>query len=66
MHLVIGAQHLPVAQVGPDFVILKKPIDFGPTQAELIVQIDGTEKRRKIFLPQGSRVTDAETPVASL
>ena len=66
MNLIVGAQSLSVAQVGADFLILKTPIDLPPTRGELVVQIDGTEKRRTIFLPQGIRVADTETRVTAV
>jgi len=65
MQLIVGAQSLAVAQIGPDFLILKTPADLAPTRAEIVVQIDGTERRRAIFLPQGSRKADVETRIAT-
>jgi len=66
MHLIVGAQCFAVAQVGPDFMILETPVDLPPTQGELVVRIDGDEKRRSIDLPHGARATDAETRIASV
>jgi hypothetical protein len=64
MHLLVGTQSLSVAQVGPDFIILEAPASLTPARAELVVEIDGTEERTPIFLPDGVRATDERTRIA--
>ena len=64
MYVLAGAQEFPVAQIGPDFVVLESPLDLSPTHAELVVEIDHSEKRRTVFLPRGIHATDCETPIA--
>ena len=64
MQLIAGAQSLAVAQVGPDFAILKTPVDLEPTRAELVVEIDGNEIRRTVYLPEGARAAEIETRIA--
>jgi hypothetical protein len=49
MQLETALGTLSVAQTGPDFVILEKAMDLPPGRAELVVRIDGSEKRRAIF-----------------
>lgn len=65
MHVIAGRNHLGVAQVGPDFMIVEDPIELPPTPAELVVQIDGHEKRRSIYLPDGIQKAILRTRIAS-
>lgn len=53
MHLLIERTRLGVAQLGPDFAILATRVNLPATTAELVVQIDGHEKRRTVYLPDG-------------
>jgi hypothetical protein len=64
MHLAVGARTLVVAQTGPDFVILEKPLDLSVPRAELVVQIDSAEERVQVFLPDGIRSLDERTRIA--
>lgn len=64
MRLIVGTMTLSVAQVGPDFIILRAPIHLSPARAELVVEIDGAEERTAIFLPDGVRATDEQTRIA--
>lgn len=66
MHLAVGSRRLAIVQVGPDFMILAEPVEIPPTRGELVVEIDGDEKRRTIYLPEGIRATDIQTPIASI
>jgi hypothetical protein len=65
MHLLVETRKLSVAQVGPDFLILEEPASFGPTRAELVVEIDGAQERTLVFLPDGIRATDQRTRMAT-
>jgi hypothetical protein len=52
MHIVRDASALPVAQLGPDFLILENADDFdGP--AELILCVDGVTHSRHVQLQCG-------------
>jgi hypothetical protein len=53
MHLVVDGQKLPIAQLGPDFLILRKTVDHPPADAILFVSIDGKVREWEIRLPDG-------------
>jgi len=61
MQLVLpGGDSLPVAQSGPDFLILEQPENRPPTSAELVIEVDGSVSRYPCFLANGisgARVT---------
>ena len=51
--LLPGGDSLPVAQSGPDFLILKQPAMRPPTPAELVIDVDGSVSRYPCFLADG-------------
>lgn len=64
MHLETERGRLAVVQTGPDFVILENPVDLPRGRAELVVQIDGNEKRRRVSLPDGVCANENRTRIA--
>lgn len=55
MQLRVNGSTLSVREVGPDFIVLANSIDHPPTDAELIISIDGQEDRRILTLVDGLR-----------
>ena len=53
MQLLVDAISIPIAQMGPDFVLLREPISLRPGQATLVLRVDHREKRWRIWLPIG-------------
>ena len=53
MQLVVNGWSIPIAQMRPDYLLLNAPVDHPPTDANVIVQIDETESRWNIHLPNG-------------
>jgi hypothetical protein len=64
MRLVVDGAELPVVQLGPDFLILEKPIDSAAGAAELVLQVDSSERRWPVALPDGLRSTALRTRTA--
>jgi hypothetical protein len=53
MHLRLNGHVLPIAQLGPDFLVLKEPLDHPPADAEIDMSIDGQESRWPVYLAEG-------------
>jgi hypothetical protein len=53
IQLLIDGGSVPVAQLGPDFLLLDAPFDHPPGNAGLILQVDQNESRWDICLPNG-------------
>ena len=53
IHLHIDGEALPVAQLGPDFLILRTPIAHPPCDAEIAMSIDGHEQRWGVHWSMG-------------
>lgn len=53
MRLIVGVQSLPIAQLGPGFLLLDSPIDHPPCYALIIVLVDGDDQMLLVRLPGG-------------
>jgi hypothetical protein len=53
IHLCVNGHVLPVAQLGPDFLVLKNTVAHPPTEAEIAMSIDGHEARWQVRLVDG-------------
>ena len=66
MHLTVNGQVLEMHQLGPDFIILRNPIEHGPSKAEIFLSIDGNESRWNVHLTNGIQIDQVKTPIASV
>ncbi len=66
IQLLVKDQVLAVAQLGPDFLILRHPADHPPAAGELFVSIDGLEKRWPVYLADGIKITERKTRITDL
>jgi hypothetical protein len=53
IQLLIDGGSVPVAQLGPDFLLLDEPFEHPPANARLVLQVDQSERRWDICLPNG-------------
>ena len=44
---------IPVAQLGPDFLLLDAPADHASGHASILLRVDQSEKRWDVRLPNG-------------
>jgi hypothetical protein len=63
MELRIDGHVLPIAQLGPDFLILIHPLDHPPAEAEIALSIDGHESRWPVRLQDGMSATQRRTRI---
>ena len=63
MQLLLNDTSLSIAQLAPDFVILDHPTEFAATEGEILLHIDGSESRWRVFLPQGIRREHKKTRI---
>jgi len=61
LHLLVGDRTLELAQIGPNDIVLRTPADLPPGDAEIIMEIDGKQRRWSIHLPQGASITTPTT-----
>ena len=53
MRLLVNGSSIAVAQMGPDFLLVDGPIDHPPGNASLVLQVDQSERRWDVHLPEG-------------
>ena len=53
MRLLLNGSSIPVAQMGPDFLILESATEHPPADATIELRIDASERRWKVRLPEG-------------
>jgi hypothetical protein len=53
MSLLVEGNSLPVAQLGPDFLLLRAVADFPPCEAIVKLRVDSIERQWTVRLPQG-------------
>ncbi len=64
IHLHINGCVLPVAQLGPDFLVLRNPVDHPPGDAQIFMSIDGQEKRWPVHLTDGIDAKKRKTRIS--
>lgn len=64
IHLHVNGDVLPVAQLGPDFLVLRTPTDHPPCDAEITMSIDGRESRWAVYLSDGIQVGRRKTAIS--
>ena len=53
MRLLVNGLSLPVTQMGPDFVLVDAPVNHPPASASVVLQVDASERRWNVRLPNG-------------
>jgi len=53
MNLQLGERKIRVAQMGPDFVILREPTSHPPATGIVTLEVDGRIRQFPVFLPRG-------------
>ena len=66
IQLLIDGDAIPVAQLGPDFLLLDAPFDYPPGNAGLVLQVDQSERRWEVRLPNGISAASSRVCVVRL
>jgi hypothetical protein len=66
MQLLVNGSSLPIAQMGPDFLLLDKPIDYPPCEAIIVFSVDDSERRWPVRLPDGLAVGREHVTIARM
>lgn len=64
IRLFVNGQVLPVAQLGPDFLVLQEPTNHPPAEAEIAMSVDGRESRWPVRLVDGIAIEQRKTRIA--
>ena len=55
--LMFGGHFVPVAQLGPGFLLLDAPADHPPGPASILLRVGQSERRSDVRLPTGISAT---------
>ena len=66
MRLLLNGRSLPIAQLGPDFLMLREPAEHLPSEAEITLAVDGQEERWPVRLPEGIHREHKRIPVSKI
>jgi hypothetical protein len=64
IHLILKTHIIPVAQLGPDFLLLDAPANHPPGHASVFMRVDQSERRWNIFLPNGISADSKRVAIA--
>ena len=56
MRLIINGEAVSVTHMGPDFLLVKDAGNHPPSEATIILQVDQSERRWQVRLPEGIRL----------
>lgn len=64
MRLLVNGSSIAVAQMGPDFLLVDVPINHPPGNASLVLQVDQSERRWAVHLPDGISAESKRVAIA--
>lgn len=64
MRLLLHGSSIPIAEMGPDFLVLESATEHPPSDATLELRIDASERRWKVRLPHGISGTSRTVTIA--
>jgi hypothetical protein len=65
MRLLVNGGSIPVVQMGPDFLLVDAPIDHPPGGASVVLQVDESERRWNVRLPDGISAASKRVTIAA-
>jgi hypothetical protein len=65
MRLLVNGLSLPVAQMGPDFLLLETSADHPPADARVVLQVDQSERTWNVRLPDGISTETKRVTIAA-
>jgi hypothetical protein len=65
IQLLLDGGSVPVAQMGPDFLLIDAPFDHPPGEASLILRVDQSERRWNVRLPDGMSAGSNRVAIAA-
>jgi hypothetical protein len=65
MQLLVNGGSVRVVQMGPDFLLVEEPFDHPPADASVVLQVDGSERRWNVLLPEGLSALSKRVAIAA-
>jgi hypothetical protein len=65
MRLLVNGGSIRIAQMASDFLFVEAPFDHPPAEASLILQVDESERRWNVNLPNGISSASKRVAIAA-
>jgi hypothetical protein len=65
MRLLVSGLSMPVAQMGPDFLLLESPVNHPPAHASVVLRVDQSERSWNVHLPHGISADTKRVAIAA-
>ncbi len=66
LRLLVNGLSLPVAQLGPDFLLIDNPVNHAPAVASVVMEVDQSESRWNVRLPAGMSATSSRVQISQV
>ncbi len=66
MRLLVNGDSIPVVQMGPDFLLVDAPINHPPGVGSVVLQVDQSERRWNVRLPNGISTASKRIAIATV
>ena len=63
IELRLDGHVVPIAQLGPDFFVVRGPCELSPMEAEIYMRIDDSERSWRVRLVEGVSATRRKTRI---
>ncbi len=63
MQLLCKGSSIPIAKMGPDYIIVNSATDHLPCNASIVLKVDGRERRWDVHLPEGISALSRRVPI---
>jgi hypothetical protein len=64
MELIVDGSSISVTHMGPDFLIIEPSADHPPGEATLVLQVDASQRRWNVRLPEGVSAASNRVAIA--
>ena len=66
MQLLVNGLALPISKMGPDFLLVDAPIKLEAATATIVMQVDASERRWNVHLPDGMSAKNKRVRIAAI
>jgi hypothetical protein len=66
LRMLVAGSTYELSHVAPDFVRLRTPVEIPPSDAEIIVSVDGRESTSRVRLPNGASRGESQVRILKL
>ena len=66
MRLLVNGTSLPMAELGPDFLLLDAAIDHPPAEASILLGVDESERQWRVQLPEGISASSKRVVISAI